>query len=88
MIDDPRDYKIEVVITIPPKNRDKADLLENIIKQYLQYGVVINKGEPHEERGFVRFERCGHHLGLPCELLEKVEVALDAQRSPATLDIR
>ncbi|MBA7715053.1 hypothetical protein ES703_124091 [subsurface metagenome] len=59
--------RIDLAFTTIP-SPDKARLYA---KKLLSQAVVINPGEPNEERGYITLERC-HHDELPsqpCEIL-------------------
>lgn len=46
----------------------------------LDKAIVINQGEPDEERGYIQIEQCHHDEdpNLPCELLEEHLVPLSS----------
>ena len=48
------------------------DLLEEAERRYLS-AIVINEGEPNEERGFFEVEDCHHNTGGPCEITDRWE---------------
>ncbi len=52
---------------------DAAALVE-CTRQLLPRAAIINAGADNEERGFCEHELCRHDEGLPCTLVEKLEV--------------
>lgn len=55
---------------------DEADArsLMEFTKGLLEKAVSVNQGEINEEIAFCELELCGHDEGLPCQILERVEV--------------
>jgi len=55
-------------------NEADARSLMAFAKDLLGKAVSINEGEINEEIAFCELELCGHDEGLPCQILERVEV--------------
>jgi hypothetical protein len=68
-----KDFRIRMDITLPPTAANHSDEIRDALIPFLQYGVVINQGQPTEERGYIEIERCGHRFDppQPCEVIAK-----------------
>ena len=71
---DLRDYRLRVDLAFPPEVAEYAKQIRDLLTQLYTHAVVINEGATNEERGFIEIERCGHRLGLPCDVVERWEV--------------
>ncbi len=73
-----KDDRIKIDLAFPPEIRqqypEKLVDLRDLLLQALNVAVIINEGLDNEERGYISFERCGHRIGLPCEVIARYEV--------------
>ena len=73
---DLRDYRFDIsTLTIPP-GLVEADLakvaeLKAILGWFFTRAVVVNEGLANEERGSIAIQRCGHRLGIGCDVTDK-----------------
>lgn len=71
---DDRDYRVRCDLTFPPEKQGIAIGLMNHIVAQMDQAINLNPGHEFEEIGKTETERCGHRLGLPCEVVERWQV--------------
>lgn len=71
---DERDFRLRIDLTFPPEAKQYADQVRDALLPLYQKAVIINEGAANEEGGHIEVERCGHRLGLPCEVIARWEV--------------
>ena len=65
-------YRVKIDMSFDVE-ADARAMMDNA-KQFSGIAVSINEGSDVEEISFCEIERCRHDEGLPCEILERVEV--------------
>jgi len=65
-------YRVRVDLSF--ESEADAQSLMDYAKGLTDKAVSINEGQPGEEISFCEMEICRHEEGLPCEMLERVEV--------------
>lgn len=71
---DERDFRLRIDLTFPPEAKQNADQVRDALLPLYRNAVNINEGEPNAEVSHIEIERCGHRLGLPCEVIARWEV--------------
>lgn len=67
-------YRIRVDLAFPDDINPKAILAH--AKSLMVGAVIINPGQPNEERGYITLEKCYHDEDptKPCEVIENWQV--------------
>jgi len=56
------------------ESEDNAKALIDLLKERAKLAVSIKEGEINEEISFVEYHLCGHDIGRPCGLAERIEI--------------
>ena len=65
-----RDFRIRCDLCFPPEQEGVARGLLAHIWNQMDKAININPGAENEEISYCSFERCGHRIDEPCELIE------------------
>lgn len=67
-------YRIRVDLAFT--DEDPINDIKDKVKDHLDNAIVINAGQPNEERGFITLEECYHDEdpNKPCKVIENWQV--------------
>lgn len=68
---DERDFRVRCDMVFSPDKQGIAIGLMQHIVNLMDKAININEGHTYEEISATETERCGHRLGIPCEVIEK-----------------
>ena len=70
-----RDRRLVLDLAVPyDADIPTFDKIETILAPIFKKAVVINEGQPNEERGYISIVLCGHRFGESCNEVARWEV--------------
>ena len=66
--------KVSLTLHFPITNQAQMEQLRDAVLPLFLHAVVVNEGQPNEERGFIELEDCLHDEGGSCTLIARWEV--------------
>ncbi len=71
---DERDFRIKIDLTFPPNASQYADKIKDLLLPLYEHAIVINPDPENRDGGYIKVERCGHRLKLPCDTIAQWNV--------------